>query len=120
MLRMALEREAISHIRHRIDTSNDEDLFTAADAEDEASAPSAPLRIRVGSRQKLRHVSTYAHDIESQLGFDHLEFIDKLAEFLRDYCGITTTGNDFSGDGFEGDQFDLRLCRVNSLPLNYT
>ena len=118
---MALEREIIIDIRNRITATENRLLFVEETAE---PTQDAPPRVQLGSRQGSTVVGVYAHLVEKEIGLNKLDFIDLLAKFLREHAGIDIRGNDFDGDGFEGDQLDLRNCRVSELKtgpmeLNY-
>jgi hypothetical protein len=124
MLRMALEREIIIDIRNRITAAENRLLFVAETTQSTEPTQDAFPRVRLGSRQGSTVVGVYAHTVEKEVGLSRFDFINLLAKFLREHAGIDIHGNDFDGDGFEGDQLDLRNCRVSELKtgqlgLNY-
>ena len=113
MLRMALEREIILNIRHRLEMREQQQLFD--ENVDEADIPSEAefgySHISLGSRQRSLRLPTYGKVLDEELGFSG--FGDSLAEFLREYAGVDVHGSDFVGDGFEGHQHCIFRCKVN-------
>lgn len=112
MARMVYEKDVVIDIRHRLETYEQQQLFS--DNVEEEDVPSTDglqySHAYLGSRQRSLKIRTYEGILKERLGF--VEFGDALAKFLRTYAGVKVYGTDFDGDGFVGHQLCIFFFKV--------